>query len=163
MKQKTFFRSWYYFRTGWSLYFAFIMAALNTLTVTYFLAIERVPSLTSIFPNFIQYVIIIALVGVPILVIIGYSHFKISHAQREEASVYYEANPLTRRNLINSEITLILALKVSEMLITLSNDEKLSKEQVEEIKKIIKKYVDYNKERKLSSEHDISFLKKMYG
>ena len=28
------FRSWYYFRTGWSTYFAFILAALNTLTVT---------------------------------------------------------------------------------------------------------------------------------
>ena len=46
------FRGWYYFRTGWSTYFAFILAAINTLTVTYFLAIENYPSLKSIFPQF---------------------------------------------------------------------------------------------------------------
>ena len=30
------FRAWFYFRNGWSLYFAFIFAAINTLTVTYY-------------------------------------------------------------------------------------------------------------------------------
>ena len=50
------FRGWYYFRMGWSTYFAFIFAAVNTLTVTYYLAIEKVPTLMSIFPTFIQYV-----------------------------------------------------------------------------------------------------------
>ena len=45
------FRGWYYFRTGWTTYFAFILAAINTLTVTYFLAIENYPILKSIFPS----------------------------------------------------------------------------------------------------------------
>ena len=45
------FRAWFYFRNGWSLYFAFIFAAINTLTVTYFLAIERYPVLNEIFPT----------------------------------------------------------------------------------------------------------------
>ena len=48
------FRAWFYFRNGWSMYFAFMFAAINTLTVTYFLAIERVPFLTTIFPSFIH-------------------------------------------------------------------------------------------------------------
>ena len=39
------FRGWFYFRTGWSTYFAFIFAAINTLTVTYYLAIEQAPIL----------------------------------------------------------------------------------------------------------------------
>ena len=43
---------------GWSTYFAFIFAAVNTLTVTYFLAIERYPFLTTIFPSFLQYIVI---------------------------------------------------------------------------------------------------------
>ena len=51
-KKNLSFRGWYYFRTGWSTYFAFILAAINTLTVTYFLAIENYPSLKLVFPSF---------------------------------------------------------------------------------------------------------------
>ena len=59
------FRAWFYFRNGWSLYFAFIFAAVNTLTVTYYLAIERVPFLLGIFPSFLHYVIIIPVIAIP--------------------------------------------------------------------------------------------------
>ena len=61
---------------GWATYFAFIFAAVNTLTVTYFLAIERYPFLTTIFPSFLQYIVIIVGIGIPILVIVGYIHYK---------------------------------------------------------------------------------------
>ena len=37
---------------GWGTYFAFIFAAINTLTVTYYLAIENYPVLKAIFPSF---------------------------------------------------------------------------------------------------------------
>jgi len=50
------FRAWFYFRMGWSAYFAFIMAAVNVLTVTYFLAIENYPSLQVVFPTFVHYI-----------------------------------------------------------------------------------------------------------
>ena len=43
MKSNLAFRAWFYFRQGWSTYFAFIFAAINTLTVTYYLAIEKIP------------------------------------------------------------------------------------------------------------------------
>ena len=72
MKNSMSFRGWYYFRMGWATYFAFIFAAINTLTVTYYLAIEKYPVLTGIFPTFLQYVIIIAGIGIPILIIVGY-------------------------------------------------------------------------------------------
>ena len=52
MKRNLAFRAWYYFRMGWSTYFAFIFAAINTLTVTYFLAIDNYPFLQEIFPTF---------------------------------------------------------------------------------------------------------------
>ena len=70
------FRAWYYFRMGWSTYFAFIFAAINTLTVTYYLAIEKVPALMSIFPTFTLYVLIVSGLVIPILTLIGYAHFK---------------------------------------------------------------------------------------
>ena len=45
------FRAWYYFRMGWGYYFAFLFAAINTLTVTYFLAIEEYPFLNDLYSN----------------------------------------------------------------------------------------------------------------
>ena len=70
-KKNVGFRAWFYFRNGWSIYFAFIFAAINTLTVTYFLAIERVPFLISLFPTFIHYVLIVSGIGIPLLILIG--------------------------------------------------------------------------------------------
>jgi hypothetical protein len=66
------FRGWFYFRTGWATYFAFVVAAINTLTVTFFLAIEKYPVLNVIFPSFFHYIVIVVGIGVPILVIVGY-------------------------------------------------------------------------------------------
>ena len=102
MVKNTSFRAWYYFRMGWATYFAFVFAAINTLTVTYFLAIENYPSLQTIFPSFIHYVVIIILIGVPLLVLIGYIHFKRTPSYRSETAVNFESNPFVRRTLINS-------------------------------------------------------------
>ena len=87
------FRSWLYFRTGWSTYFAFIFAAINTLTVTYFLAIERYPVLVAIFPTFQQYIVIITVIAIPVLVLVGYIHFKRSSAFRAERDIGIQVDP----------------------------------------------------------------------
>ena len=104
------FRGWYYFRMGWSTYFAFIFAAINTLTVTYYLAIEKYPILSELFPNFIQYVVIISVAGIPILIAIGYVHYKRSKAFRSEVDILFETNPYDIRILSNIEMTLRLSL-----------------------------------------------------
>ena len=93
MSKNTGFRGWFYFRQGWSNYFTFIMAATNTLVVTYYLAIERYPVLVSIFPNFIQYVLIIVAIGIPLLVFVGYAHWNA------------EIEMLNSRKLIGCRIT----------------------------------------------------------
>ena len=89
------FRAWYYFRMGWSTYFAFIFAAINTLVVTYFLAIENYPSIKAIFPSFEIYIIIICTIGIPLLTIIGYTHFKRTKARKAEVDILIETNPFT--------------------------------------------------------------------
>ena len=104
-KKKLGFRGWFYFRQGWSLYFAFIFAGINTLTVTYFLAIERYPILNDIFPSFLHYVAIVTIIGVPILALVGYVHFKRSPAYKAETAVAYESNPWWGRLMVNSELT----------------------------------------------------------
>ena len=92
MGKNTGFRGWFYFRQGWANYFTFLMAAVNTLTVTYFLAIERYPVLTAIFPNFIQYVLIVTSIGIPLLVLVGYVHWKRSSARKAEVDIFYETS-----------------------------------------------------------------------
>ena len=69
MEKNLTFRGWFYFRTGWATYFAFIVVAVNALTVTFFLAIEKYPLLSVIFPTFFHYVVIVVGIGVPLLIL----------------------------------------------------------------------------------------------
>ena len=159
MKRNTGFRFWFYFRSGWSSYFAFIFAAINTLVVTYYLAIERYPFLESIFPNFIQYVVIIVSVGIPLLILVGYAHWKRTPAYRSEADIWMESNPYQARMLVNSEILLQLNLKLTELRIKQSKNEKAYDDELDEITKLQKKLSEFSKSRTFSDKKDVAFFK----
>jgi len=130
------FRGWFYFRTGWATYFAFVVAAINALTVTFFLAIENYPSLSVIFPTFFHYIVIVVGIGVPILVLVGYVHFKKSKSFRAEADVLIETNPHIRRILQNTEVLLPSYLKLTEIIVKLSENKKLTDEELKEVSKL---------------------------
>jgi len=130
------FRGWFYFRMGWATYFAFIVAAINALTVTFFLAIENYPSLSVIFPTFVHYIVIVVGIGVPILVLVGYVHFKKSKSFRAEADVLIETNPHIRRILQNTEVLLPSYLKLTEIIVKLSENKKLTDEELKEVSKL---------------------------
>ena len=154
------FRGWYYFRMGWSTYFAFILAAINTLTVTYFLAIDNYPSLKSIFPSFEIYILIIVSIGIPLLIAIGYAHFKRTQAFKSEIDVMIESNPYQRRNTVNNEINLRVNLQLMKLLTKLVNDEKLDTSESENLKKLIKTYEEFTENRSFVNNSDIDFIKK---
>ena len=154
------FRSWYYFRTGWSTYFAFILAAINTLTVTYFLAIDNYPALKSIFPSFEQYVVIIVAIGIPLLISVGYVHFKRTKAFKSEVDVLIESNPYQRRNTVNSEIILRLNLQLMSTLLKVAKKEDLSEKEIEKITKLHDEILSLSKNRTLTDDKDMNFLKK---
>ena len=154
------FRGWYYFRMGWSTYFAFILAAINTLTVTYFLAIDNYPSLKLIFPSFEIYILIIVSVGIPLLIAIGYAHFKRTQAFKSEIDVMIESNPYQRRNTVNNEINLRVNLQLMKLLIKLANNEKLDTLESENLKKLIKTYEEFIENRSFVNNSDIDFIKK---
>lgn len=147
MKASLPFRAWFYFRQGWSLYFAFIMAAINTLTVTYYLAISKAPFLKEIFPSFVYYVIIATAIGIPILTAIGYVHTKRSRAYKADADIGFESNPHMKRLLLNTEEILRQHLKISEMLVKISKDERLAEKDLEEIMNMHKELREYAKMR----------------
>ena len=165
MKTPLPFRSWFYFRQGWSLYFAFIFAAINTLVVTYFLAIENYPMLKEIFPTFETYLIMVVTIGIPLLITVGYLHFKRSPAFRAEANIMLESNPFTRRVLVNSELTLKLNTKLMELILKISQGEKVSKEDILAASKIQDELEALAKERKSEKfgerDIDLKYLKKM--
>ena len=135
------FRGWYYLRTGWTTYFAFIFAAVNTLVVTYYLAIEKIPLLETIFPTFFSYVLILSVIGVPLLIITGYVHFQKSHAYGSEAEIAAEQNPYFYKAAPGwvRDVQWPLFLKFSELLIKLSNNEKLTENELQEITELQKK------------------------
>ena len=152
MEKNLGFRGWFYFRTGWATYFAFIVAAINALTVTFFLAIESYPSLSVIFPTFFHYIVIVVGIGVPILVLVGYVHFKRSKSYRAEADIGVESNPHFRRILQNTEILLPEYLKLTEIIVKLSENKKLTDEELKEVSKFQNQLNNHIDKREVSMD-----------
>ena len=140
LSRKRSLRAWFYFRQGWTAYFAFIMAAINVLTVTYFLAIENYPSLQVIFPTFVHYIITAVCIGVPSLVFVGYVHYKRSAAFAAEADINVEANPYWYKAPPgwNKEVVFPLYLNMLNLMIKMSKNEKLTSEEIEKMSDIQK-------------------------
>ena len=160
MKQNLLFRSWFYFRTGWHTYFAFILAAINTLTETYFLAIDNYPSLKTVFPSFEIYILIMLSIGIPLLVLVGFVHFKRSRSFKSEVDILVESNPYQKRNTVNSELNLRLNLKIVSMMLKVSRKENLSEAEIQEITKIYDEIISLSKDRNFKNNLDLNFLKK---
>ena len=160
MKQRIGFRGWFYFRIGWSTYFVFILAAINTLTITYFLAIDNYPALKAVFPTFEQYAVTMISVGIPMLIVVGYAHFKKTLAYKSEMDIYVESNPYLSRNTVNADLSLKLNLKLISLLLRMSNGEKIEKNEIDEIEKLHNEISKFIVERNFKNNLDIDFLKK---
>jgi hypothetical protein len=135
MKQRTGFRAWFYFRMGWGTYFAFIFAAINTLTVTYFLAIEKAPILQEIFPSFLIYILFTTMIGVPLLILVGYIHFRRTAAYGSEAEVQVESNPYYYKLAPGwqKDVMFPVLNKLIDVMVKNNSNEKLTKEDLTEI------------------------------
>jgi len=138
MRKNLGFRSWHYFRMGWSTYFAFIFAASNTMVVTYYLAIEKLPFLQIYFPTFGIYIAVWVAIGIPLLIGVGYIHYKKTSAYAAETDISVEANPYCYKLLPgwNTEVLFPMHLLMMNMLVKLSKNEKLNDKEMEELSKI---------------------------
>ena len=154
------FRLWYYFRQGWSIYFAFILAAINTLTVTYFLAIDNYPSLKSVFPSFELYIIILSSIGIPILIFIGYAHYKKTQGFKSEIDIIIESNPYQRRILVNTETALSLQLKLILIIQEMAKNQDLDQNKIDELGKLYEEITTFIEKRTFLSDDDLEFFKK---
>ena len=153
------FRAWFYFRNGWSLYFAFIFAAINTLTVTFYLAIEKYPDINWMFPTFFHYIVIVCGIGVPLLVIVGYIHYKRSSARKAEVDISYETDAYKARTLVNTEITIALNMKLLDIITKISKKEEIPNQEYQELEQLREKLVKNLRDR--PSLNDRTFKNKM--
>ena len=159
MPKNSGFRAWFYFRNGWSLYFAFIFAAINTLTVTFYLAIEKYPTLNWIFPTFFHYILVVVSIGVPLLVLVGYIHYKRSSARKAEVDISYETDAYKARTLVNTEITIALNMKLLDIITKMSKKEEIPNQEYQELEQLREKLVKNLRDR--PSLNDRTFKNKM--
>ena len=129
-------------RNGWGQYFAFVFAAINTLVVTYYLAIENLPILNTLFPSFLSYALTLILVGIPVLVGVGYWHYKKSPAYKTEADVVFEANPYLKRTLENTENILKMQSKLVQLILSISQKDELTDDDKKSIHSLQKEIDD---------------------
>jgi hypothetical protein len=91
--KKIFSRSWFYFQTGYSQYFTFTLALLNMLTTTYYLVIAQNELGDKLFTSFSTYVIISSIIGIPLLIFIGFVHMRRSQIYKSQQDVLQESWP----------------------------------------------------------------------
>ena len=154
-----FFRFWYYFRIGWGTYFVFVLGAVNTLTVTYFLAVDNYPTLKQLFPSFEIYALYLTTILIPILIVVGYSNFKKTHAFKSEVDVIIESNPYQRRILVNTEANLSINLKLISIIQKMAKEQNIDQEQLDELKKISDELSTYVNTRSFTNDDDLKFFK----
>ena len=160
-KQNIIFRLWFYFRQGWGTYFAFIFAAINTLTVTYYLAIEKYPTLMELFPNFGIYVFLVTGIGIPILILAGYIHFKKSQAFKSEADINIEVNPYHARIIVNSELNLKINTLLLDLIKKTSLSDSLSDKEKQEIENFRIDLEKLTSDRTIMNKDDQTYFKKL--
>lgn len=103
----------------------------------------------TLFPSFLHYIAIVPLVGIPLLILIGYVHFKRTASFKAESDINIEANPHWRRILVNTEVLLPSYLKLLDLIVKLSKNEKLSEDELNQISNL-KSYLDgYIKKREV--------------
>jgi len=139
-KKRAGFRAWFYLRMGYSTYWAFLFMGINTLTVTYFLAIDSAPFLKEIFPSFLHYAVILVIIAIPILVLTGFIHYKKIPGYKSEAEITVESNPYVYKLPPGFWLQVIMPYfrLQSDLLIKISNHEKLSEKELDEMKKLQK-------------------------
>jgi len=137
---KLLFRAWFYFRTGYGLYLAFLVGFASNIVVLYKLGVADNKYLAPLFLHSLAVFGIVGLmVAVPIAIFSGLYHMKRTGAFAADASVQTESNPYVYRAVPGKEKEVFVPLmiltarglaKVMEQLKTMTPEEKREFEDV---------------------------------
>jgi len=132
-------RRWLDFRQGHTIYLVFAMTFLNFVTIQYALLIDRVPALSSVFPNLWIFAIVFVGAYVPLAIIIGYWHRKTQWKVEQEA--------MFSENVVQARLWLFLIRLVQGKV-----SEKEQTEMQEMLEKIIRKLPKDEVQKKTDTE-----------
>jgi len=105
-------------------------------------------------------VLIIATIGIPLLVIIGYVHYKRTVAFKSEVDVVLESQPYQRRNIVNIALILESILETNRLLLKTSKGDKLNDEELEKISTKLDEISGFVKNRTFFSSLDMDYVQK---
>jgi len=133
------FRAWFYFRTGYGLYLAFLIGFASNIVVLYKLGVVDNKYLAPFFPSLTVFGIVSLIVAAPIAIFSGLYHMKRTGAFAADAAVQTESNPYVYRAVPGKEKEVFVPLmiltarglaKVMEQLKTMTPEEKREFEDV---------------------------------
>ena len=107
---KMLFRSWFYFRTGYSTYIAFFIGFASNIVVIYELAVKNNATFGQYFPRLTIFTIIALAITIPLCVSLGLYHMKRTGAFAADASVSLESNPYVYKLVPGKEQEVFLPL-----------------------------------------------------
>ncbi len=109
---KLLFRAWFYFRTGYGLYLAFLIGFASNIVVLYKLGVADNKYLLPIFPSLTVFGIVALIVASPIAIFSGLYHMKRTGAFAADAAVQTESNPYVYRAVPGKEREVMLPLMI---------------------------------------------------
>ena len=134
------FRAWFYFRTGYGLYLAFLIGFASNIVVLYKLGVADNKYLAPFFSHSLAVFGVVSLiVAVPLAIFSGLYHMKRTGAFAADAAVQTESNPYVYRAVPGKEREVFVPLmmltakglaRVMEQLKTLTPEEKREFENV---------------------------------
>jgi len=141
MKKSIPFRSSFYFVSGYGYYYAFIVAIANMFTLTYYLIVDKNQTLDFIFPSFTFYVIITSAIVFPLLILLGFLHYKRSRAFISDTEIIQESNPYNYKLMpgIHSEALAPLLLELLKLSRKSFSLDKLTVDEILQLEKLEKK------------------------
>ena len=98
---------------------------------------------------------------IPFLVFIGYAHYKRTAAFRSEVDISIETNPYQRRLVVNTEAIIRLNLTLLDTISKYSINEKISKEDLENITKLKNEISELIESRTFRNDVDLDYFRKI--
>ena len=93
---------------------------------------------------------------------VGYAHYKKTPSYRAEADVWVESNPYQARVLVNTQFSLALNMKLTDILLKLSLKQEISEKEISEIQELQKNFLEHMQDRTISNKKDQSYFKENY-
>ncbi len=110
--RKALFRAWFYFRTGYNLYLAFLIGFASNIVVLFRLGVSDNKYLSAVFPSLTVFTVVGLFVAIPVGILTGLYHMKRTGAFAADASVSMEANPYIYKLVPGKEKEVFLPLWV---------------------------------------------------